>query len=170
MLLLTTDLPYLEPLWKWLRDDEILKKYFTEKSFFMPHADIISATQEAMKKDCPAPRALWILPQDTVAVGQREGCKSPGIHTFHITLILQCIRNTFEVVKRENEIALEGQFMELSEIRKHVKESVSNFAKDYKKKGGTAFANVSWSKDQMLYPNEETNFLATALEFQVTIF
>ena len=56
-MLLDTDLPYLEPLLFWLRKDEKLKLLFSQDSFFMPHSNLITATEEAMKKDCPAPRA-----------------------------------------------------------------------------------------------------------------
>lgn len=168
--MLLTDLPYLEPLWKWLRDDEVLKKHFTEHSFFMPHANLIQATEEAIKSDCPAPRALWILPQDTLASAKKEGCKSPGVHTFYIEIIVQCIRDAFQVVKRDDQIKLEGQFMELAELRREVKRSVLEFSQDHLKKGGKSFANLYWNKDQMLYPSEQNNFLATAIEFQVTIY
>lgn len=171
--MLNTDLPYLEPLLFHLRQDPVLKKSFTEKSFFMPHSDLISATEEAMKKDCPAPRALWILPQDTLATitTQKNSCNVPGNHTFFIEIIVQCIRNQFTLVKRGDEVKLEGQFMELAQIRKQVKNSVSQFGKDNSKlMTGQTFSDLVWIKDSMLYPTEDTSFLATAIEYRVKIF
>ena len=170
-MLIDTDVPYLEPLWRWLRGDEKLKKYFTEASFFMPHNDMVSAAIDAIQSKCPAPRALWIIPNDTRAVTKKPGCKSPGNHIFYITIIIQCIRDQFQVAKEDGEVRLQGQFMELSEIRKHVKESVLRFHNDYVKKGGKAFENLYWTGDQMFYPPEDKKgFLITASEFQVTIF
>lgn len=171
-MLVDSDLPYLNPLLFWLRKDEVLKDEFTEKSFFMPHSDLITATEEAIKKDCPAPRALWILPQDTVSLSQREGCLGHGRHTFYIEIIVQCIRNQFELVERDSEVKLAGQFMELTELRKHVKQSVMDFQKDYlaKNPGSRKFDKITWIKDQMLYPSETQNFLATAIQFDVNIY
>lgn len=172
-MLLDTDIPYLEPLWLWLRKDPVLKLEFTEASFFMPHNDLITATQDAMNRDCPAPRALWILPQDTLAQASRDGCKSPGIHTFYIQIIVQCIRDPFQIVKRDGDIKLEGQFMELMDIRKKVKESVQAFAKDYSKTlVNRKFERVRWVKDSMLYPSQEDGpkFISTAIQFEVNIF
>lgn len=169
--MLLTDIPYLEPLLFWLRMDEDLKHEFTEKSFFMPHSDLISATNEAMKKDCPAPRALWILPQDTLAGQSRDTCKVSGVHTFNITLIVQCIRDQFQLVKRDGELKLEGQFMELMSLRKKVKASVLKFAKENAKPEKTKqFTDIFWVKDIMLYPDEENKFLATSIEYQIKIF
>lgn len=169
-MLLDTDIPYLEPLLFWLRKDPTLKAEFTEHSFFMPHSDLISATEEAMKKDCPAPRALWILPQDSIASAQKEGCRVPAYHTFYIEIIVQCIRDQFQLVKRDEQVKLQGQFMELCALRKKVKESVRSFAKDHALPGKDNFyRDFFWIKDTMLYPSSESNFLATAIEFQVTI-
>lgn len=169
-MLLDTDIPYLEPLLFWLRKDSSLKAEFTDHSFFMPHNDLISATEEAMKKDCPAPRALWILPQDSLAGSLKEGCKVPSTHTFYIEIIVQCIRDQFQLVKRNDEVKLQGQFMELCALRKLVKQSVREFAKNSAKPGmPTLFRDLYWVKDSMLYPSGENNFLATALEFQITI-
>lgn len=171
ILLLLTDIPYLEPLLMWLRKDETLKSEFTDKSFFMPHSDLISATEDAMRADCPAPRALWILPQDTLAQGQRDTCLTPGVHTFYIEVIVQCIRDSFQLVKRDDDVKLEGQFMELAALRKKVKASVRNFAINNAKPGPPKlFTDIFWVKDSMLYPSGENRFLATAIEFQIKIF
>lgn len=171
--MLDTDLPYLEPLLLWLRKDAKLSEYFTEKSFFMPHNDLVSATSEAMKKDCPAPRALWILPQDTIAIQQTPpNCKYTGNHTFYIQIMVQCIRDAFQLSKIEDEIKLTGQFMELMQIRKYVKKSVAAFQLDYEKKNTTIrlFDSIGWRGDQMLYPNEENSFLITTVQYQVKIY
>ena len=164
-----TDVPYLEPLLFWLREDQALKKYFTEKSFFMPKHTLVQATEEALKGDCPAPRALWILPADTVATQQRPGCKSPGIHTFHIVVYVQCIRDAFEIVARDGKPALSGQYMELSKIRKEVKRAVNDFEQHNRESLSTKYSDIVWIKDQNLYP-DENNFLTTAMEYQVKIF
>lgn len=169
--MLLTDIPYLEPLLIHLRTDPNLKSEFTEKSFFMPHSDLITASQEVMKKDCPAPRALWILPQDTLAQGQRDICSVPGVHTFYIEIIVQCIRDTFQLVKRDDLVRLEGQFMELAALRKKVKQSVRDFAKANAAPGNKMlYTDIFWVKDQMLYPSSESKFLATAIEFSIKIF
>lgn len=166
-----TDLPYLEPLTLWLQRDENLKNHFTEKSFFMPHADLITATEEAMKKDCPAPRALWIIPQDTVAQTRKPGCRSPGIHTFYISIITQCIRESFYFSKDGTGVHLAGPFMDLAELRLFVKNSVMAFMNNYAKPGSpNKFGDLVWIKDQMLYPNGESKFLITTLQFEVKIF
>lgn len=170
---MNTDLPYLEPLLFWLQDDPVLKSEFTQSSFFMPHTDLITATEEAMKKDCPAPRALWILPQDTLSGPSKPNCKSYGVHTFYIEVIVQCIRDPFVIRKNDAGFFLDGQAMELAKIRKMVKESVFRFVHEYKKKTNPAlykFDDFNWIKDQMLYPGEGMKFLATAMEFTVKIF
>lgn len=169
-MLLDTDLPYLEPLLFWLKKDEKLKLLFSRDSFFMPHSNLITATEEAMKKDCPAPRALWILPQDTLAVNQREGCDSQGRHTFYIEIITQCIRDQFQIIKNGDEAKLTGQFMELAALRKAVKKSVNAFAKENMKETYKKYENIFWVKDQMLYPTEANNFLATAIQYEIKIF
>ena len=62
--------------------------------------------------------------------------------------------------------------MELSELRKHVKQSVMDFQKDYlaKNPGSRKFDKITWIKDQMLYPSETQNLLATAIQFDVNIY
>lgn len=168
--MLQVDIPYLEPLWIHLREDEVLKQHFTDRSYFMPHSHLIAATEEAMKKDCPAPRALWILPGDSLASTARApaGCKVPSTHTFYIQIIVQCIRDAFQVVRKGDSIGLDGQFMELSFLRSKVKESVLRFSAKQDKSLG--FENIIWRKDSILYPSDESSFLATASEFNVTIF
>ena len=44
-----------------------------------------------------------------------------GSHSFSIAIAVKCIRNPFELVKRENGVRLSGQFMELMELRRLVK-------------------------------------------------
>lgn len=168
--MLCVDVPYLEPLLFHLRNDEVLKKTFTEHSFFMPHSNIITATEEAIRKNCPSPRALWILPQDTIAANQSRTCKPIGIHTFHIEIITHCIRDQFQISKNDNGLYLSGEYMELSKIRKQVKESVFYFAQESNNQMiKRSFENIVWVKDQMLYPNQDTKWLASALEYKVTI-
>lgn len=170
-MLLNTDVPYLEPLLFHLRDDDSLKTYFTDKSFFMPHNHLVEATEEAMQKNCPAPRALWILPDDTIATNTQANCISPGRHTFRIELITQCIRNSFYLSKKDDGVILSGQYMELATIRKAVKKSVYEFNKQFQSKTqAPKFKDIVWIKDYMLYPDDNSKFLATVLEFNVTIF
>lgn len=168
--MLNVDLPYLQPLLFWLRDDVNLKNYFTQKSFFMPKNDLIAAIDEAMQTDCPAPRSLWILPQETLAsVANSRGCLSPGIHTFLIEIIVQCIRDPFILRETsEGEMFLDGQFMKLSQIRKAVKKSITQFSKENTYK--SLFTDLNWRSDRMLYPDGEAKFLITSLEYQVKIF
>lgn len=170
-MLLNTDVPYLEPLLFHLRADESLKSYFTDKSFFMPHNHLVEATEEAMQKNCPAPRALWILPDDSIATSTQANCLSPSLHTFRIELLVQCIRNSFYLSKKDDEIVLSGQYMELATIRKAVKKSVFEFNKNFQKQNSAPkFKDVIWKKDYMLYPEDNNKFLATVLEYNVTIF
>lgn len=173
-MLLDTDLPYLEPLWLWLRKDPNLQVEFTEDSFFMPLYSLATQSEEAMKKNCPAPRALWILPGDTLAASNKEFCRLPGVHSFNIMIFVQCLGETFQATKREGVVGLTGQAMELFRIRKLVKKSVLEFYTDYAKKNANAplFAELLWKRDQILYPNTEGNskFLVTTSQFDVKIF
>lgn len=166
--MLNVDLPYLEPLLFFLREDESLKSFFTKKSFFMPKSDLIEAIDKAINSDCPAPRSLWILPQDTSAtISNPRNCMSPGLHTFLIQIIVQCIRDPFTIKKNEDDsLYLDGQFMVLSEIRKAVKKSVVKFSKE-KHEG---FSDLHWRSERMLYPEDGQNFLITSLEYQVKIY
>lgn len=165
--MMNTDVPYLQPLLFHLRDDAILKQHFTDRSYFMPKNDLVSAIDEAIKNDCPAPRALWILPQETVATNPKPGCKSPGRHSFYITIITQCIRDAFELYEIDGELTLKGQYMELAMLRQLVKDSIQQFSKKTFMNAG--FMNVTWVRDQMLYPDEQEQFLVTTLQYEVTI-
>lgn len=167
-MVVANDLPYLEPLLFHLRKDEDLKKIFTEKSFFMPKHILIQATEEATKKSCPAPRALWIIPEDTVANNPKPGCNSIGIHSFNIVLFVQCIREPFELVRSGDGVKLSGQYMELSSIRKAVKKSVNKFQNESKLDLNLRYSDITWIKDQNLYP-DDGNFLTTAIEYSVKI-
>lgn len=172
-MLIDSDIPYLEPLLLHLRTDPNLQDQFTEKSFFMPHIDLINATAEVIGSECVHPRALWILPGDSIATTQQEGCMSPSKHTFHIQIIVQCIRDQFQISKKDDKFYLNGQAMELFTLRKMVKKSVSEFAIKWKKDHARQkFEKISWVKDIMQYPDDESpnKFLATAIEFSVTIF
>lgn len=173
-MLLDTDLPYLEPLLFHLKKDPVLQRYFTEKSYFMPKNSLVSAVNEVIKSDCPAPRAIWILPQDSIAASESYNCIPKMVHTFYISIIVNCIRDQFQIVKGEDQKAhLSGEFMELSQIRKAVKKSVYAFAKKYNEENPTsiAFEKITWKKDQNLYPNDDDveKFLITALEFSVIL-
>lgn len=164
------DVPYLEPLLFWLQDDPVLKLEFTDKSFFMPQSDIATSVEEALKnKGCP-PKAIWITPQDTMAQSTRPGCLSPGVHTFYITLIVPCYRDQFMIKRVGDEAKLEGQFMQLSAIRKYIKKTVNAFYQDAVKKGEKRFADMVWIKDVMMYPQDDAGLLMTGLEYRVTIF
>ena len=172
-MLLDTDLPYLEPLLLWLRKDESLKNIFTEKSFFMPHDDLLSAINEAISKNCPAPRALWILPNVSVPLTGSQRCNSPAMHTFYIQIIVQCIRDKFQISVKDDKLSLTGQFMELTKIRRTVKDSVKRFAKDSEMKSIREFSNLIWGGDSMLYPNTEEGidpFLITNIEYKVQLY
>lgn len=171
MLPLNTDVPYLEPLLFHLKNDPDLKKEFTEKSFFMPHHDMVTAAEEAMKKDCPAPRSIWILPGDSTALTTQIGCSPKAQANFTILIMVQCIRNTFDLSVGDDptRVVLNGQAMELYMLRKLVKKSVHKFALENMAKPVSTFQDVSWVRDQTLYPSEE-KFLATAVEFTVKVF
>lgn len=168
-MLLDNDIPYLEPLLFHLREDESLKAYFTEKSFFMPHHDLVNAIMDAGKADCVLPKSLWILPQDTTANSPRPGCKSSGNHSFSIALAVKCIRNPFILVKRDGDIKLDGQFMELMKIRRLVKRSVQRFSKENMM--NNSFSDLVWRGDRVLYPSTEDQILlATSIDYNITIF
>lgn len=170
LLLLDTDIPYLDPLLFHLREDPILKKYFTDKSYFMPHSNLITATEEAMKADCPAPRAIWVMPGDTVAPTPKANCRTIGNHTFNIIIFVQCIRDTFQLSLSEDKVVLTGQFMELAQIRKAVKKSILEFGKTYSQTFvNRTFEEIMWIGDQMLYPDDTNQFLVSSTEYQVKI-
>lgn len=170
LVLLDTDLPYLEPLLFHLRNDDVLKKYFTEHSYFMPKNNLASAAEEAMKKDCPAPRALWILPQDNLAINKDGVCLPKVHHTFYILIMVNCIRDQFQIIKRDGSVHLSGEYMEMTAVRKSVKRSVYNFNKSISQVvTSRSFENIMFKRDQMLYPDED-NFLVSNTEYQVTIF
>lgn len=168
--MLDTDIPYLEPLLFWLRNDPSLKEEFTEKSFFMPHNHLIAATKEAMAKDCPAPRALHILPGDNVALSLKSNCHTPVEHSFYILIFVQCIRDQFNIFKKDGEVYLGGQFMELSELKKKVKKSILEFGKDWDKKNPyKKFNNIIYRGDQPLYPDDENKFLVAKIDYTVSL-
>lgn len=171
MLPLNTDVPYLEPLLFHLKNDPDLKKEFTEKSFFMPHHDLVSAAEEAMKKDCPAPRSIWILPGDSTVLTTTIGCPPKAQTNFTILIFVQCIRKAFDLSAGDDptKVVLNGQAMELYMLRKLVKKSVHKFAIATMKKNVSDYQDVAWVRDQTLYPTEE-KFLATAVEFTVKVF
>lgn len=167
-MLLDTDIPYLEPLLFHLKADEKLKKYFTDKSFFMPKHDMIDSIEEAISSSCPLPRALWILPQDTISVASRAGCVAPGRHTFFIQIVTKCIKHEFLISKTDDGLKLTGDYMDLAKIRKAVKDSMVSFSK--KTIGQvTAYKDITWVKDQMLYPDQAEGFFVVNLEYSVII-
>ena len=169
-MLLDTDLPYLEPLLMWLREDETLKKEFTDKSFFMPQIDLAKATSEAKAGgSCPAPRSIWIFPLDTDSIQKKENCLNQGLHNFAIIIYLQCIRDPFQLSKQDEEVRLTGQFMEMTYLRKLVKESVRKFSIKNSKNVPTKFEKIIWQRDRNLYPQDDP-FLGTSIEYTVNIF
>lgn len=168
--MLNTDVPYLEPLLFWLRNDDTLKEEFTEKSFFMPHNHLIAATNEAMAKNCPAPRALWILPGDNIPKSLKANCNIPIEHSFHILIFVQCIRDQFQIVKKDGEAHLEGQFMELSDLKKKVRSSVLAFGRDWEKNNPyKLFNEITYRGDKPLYPDDENKFLVSEIDYTVNI-
>lgn len=169
--MLLTDIPYLEPLLFHLRSDEDLKKVFTDKSFFMPHHDLVNAIMDSTNPDCVLPKALWIIPQDSTASSSKIGCQSPANHSFSIVVSVKCIRDQFILKKNDNGIYLSGQFMELMSIRRLVKKSVHKFSLYTQAHLNSSFSDIIWTGDKMLYPNtEEDVLLATSSDFRVTIF
>lgn len=167
--MLLDDIPYLEPLLMHLRDDESLKAHFTEASFFMPHHDLVNAIMDSKNSDCALPKSLWILPQDTRPLSSRPGCKGTGSHRFSIALAVKCIRSPFILVKREDQLKLDGQFMELSRMRSLVKHSVLRFSKTNVM--NPRFTDIIWAGDRVLYPNTEDQILlATSIDYDITIF
>lgn len=166
-----TDLPYLNPLLVHLRSDKSLEKFFSKKDFFaMPKADLNDLT-DAIKKDCPSPRSLWIFPgtSSNVSTQRVKDCSAKALHIFHIVIIFQCIRETFEFKKDKDTtmVYLDGQFMELSEARRAVKKSITEFNK--KLGFAEAFDFISWSGDEMLFPDGESNNLMSSSSFQTII-
>lgn len=163
-----TDLPYLEPLLFHLRADETLKKFFSERSFFMPKNTLIQATKEAMEKDCPSPRALWIIPEGTTALSSKSGCPTIGSHSFSIVIFIHCIREAFELLKRDNKVVLGGEFMELSKIRRAVKKSVNQFENINKQNFDLNYKDIAWQGDTPLFPDED-GFIVSSTEYSVIL-
>jgi len=167
-----TDLPYLNPLLVHLRKDVNLEKFFSTKDFFaMPKADL-NDLEDALKKDCPSPRSLWIFPgtSSNAAPQQRiKDCTPKANHIFNIVIIFQCIRDTFEFKKDPitTDIYLDGQFMELSESRRAVKKSITEFNKNLNMR--EAYDFISWNSDEMLFPDGESNNLMSSSSFSTII-
>lgn len=135
----------------------------------MAHNDLVEAILESQNSDCALPKSLWILPGDSIPTAKKPGCRSTANHSFSIALAVKCIRNPFVLVKRESEIHLEGQFMELVAMRKLVKDSVHKFASAIQ--FNSSYGDISWAGDRLLYPSsEEQALLATAINYEVTIF
>lgn len=168
-----SDVPYLEPLLEHLKKDVSLEKYFSKKDFFaMPKADLADL-EEAIKKDCPSPRSLWIFPGNNAAFNQAQtrnpNCLPKILHSFNILLTFQCIRNPFELKFNGTEVYLDGSFMELSEARKAVKKSINNFNKTLNSVSlNNGFDFISWLSDEMLYPDEDA-FLISNSVYQTLI-
>lgn len=166
------DIPYLEPLLLHLRNDSNLEKFFTKKDFFtMPKADL-SDLEGAIKKDCPAPRSVWIFPGMSQAANpvRNPNCLPKAMHNFNIVLVFQCIRDTFTFVKSDGLVHLDGTFMEMSEARKALKKSVGDFNKainQYQVSQG--FDYINWISDEMLYPEDGNTFLISSSVFQTMI-
>lgn len=174
-MLLDTDIPYLEPLLFHLQDDPVLKNFFTQFSFFMPKDGIAAAVAELKGSDCPAPRSIWILPQDGVAINGKnsvtQNCIPAVRHSFNILLFVSCIRDPFQVTFRDGKAFLNGTYMEMSAIRKAVMKSVAEFNKKNNAEiSGRSFENVMFEKYQSLYPQEGDPFLVNNLDYSVTIF
>lgn len=164
------DLPYLEPLWKWLREDSTLKSQFTDKSFFMPHHELVSAALEAAKKDCPMPRSIWIIPGDTVSATEKPGCAAIGLHDFSVVIFVQCIRDAFQISKNGDDYSLKGQFMEMIELRRLVKQSIRNFSKAAEANFiNRKYEGLRWVGDANLYPTDEMKMLAVEIRYQVRL-
>lgn len=166
------DLPYLNPLLVHLRSDPSLEIFFSKADFFaMPKTDLADL-ESALKKGSRSPRSLWVFPGSSTnaAPGQRiKNCTPQAEHTFNIVIIFQCIRDTFEFKKDQNTNAvyLDGQFMELSEARRAVKKSITEFNKklDYSE----PFEFISWNSDEMLFPEGENSHLMSSSSFRTII-
>lgn len=171
---LDTDVPYLEPLLIHLRNDVELEKYFSKKDFYaLPKADL-GDLEDAIKNDCPAPRSVWIFPgnnQNQIAT-RTPNCGPKMLHNFNIVITYQCIRKSFEFkVDADNKLYLDGQFMELSAARKAVKKSITRFNKTLNiVSDNMGFDYVSWVSDEMLYPDDATQFLISNSVYQTIIF
>lgn len=167
------DIPYLEPLLFHLRNDVELEKFFTKKDFFtMPKADL-GDLEDAIKKDCPAPRSVWVFPgiSNAAAAGRSAGCLPKALHSFNVVLVFQCIRDTFTFSKdKDGNVFLDGQFMELSEARKALKLSINKFNKEHNARPtNNGFDFINWVSDEMLYPEDGDNFLISSSVFQTMI-
>lgn len=167
------DIPYLEPLLMHLRSDTSLEKFFTKKDFFtMPKADL-SDLEGALKKDCPAPRSVWIFPGMSQAANpvRNPNCLPKALHNFNVVIVFQCIRDTFTFIKgTDNQVHLDGTFMEMSEARKALKKSIGEFNKAHNLHAvGNGFDFINWISDEMLYPEDGNTFLISSSVFQTMI-
>lgn len=167
------DLPYLEPLLFHLRKDSELKTFFDEEGIFaLPKPDQ-SDLERALKKDCPNPRAAWIFPGPSTPMQQgNTGCPPKIIHSFAIVVSVQCQGASFDFLKDNGEVYLDGSYMELCEGRVLIKESVDRFmckmSKDYTKK----FDNMLWTGDSIVWPSEEVggDYIMTQINYSVNIY
>lgn len=171
---MNVDLPYLEPLMFHLRNDEDLEKFFSKKDFFaMPKTDLADL-EGAIKKDCPAPRSVWIFPGSSQAASatRSANCFPKALHTLNIVIVFQCIRDTFTFIKdKDGDVRLSGTFMELSEARKALKVSINKFNKKISDPivMSVGFDFINWTNDDMLYPEEGDKMLVSSSVFQTMI-
>lgn len=167
------DLPYLEPLMKHLRSDVELEKIFTKEDFFaMPKADL-GDLEAALKKDCPSPRSVWVFPglSQAESTTRSPTCFPKTIHNFNVVIVFQCIRDTFTMVKDNDGVHLDGTFMELSEARKALKQSITRFNKNINQNPSIRydFDFINWLSDEMLYPDDGNKLLISSSVFQTKI-
>ena len=136
----------------------------------MPSLDFTKAGQDALAGKCAAPYALYIMPGDDVNASSDTYCDPVVTHSFQIQILVQCVRDVFQLAEKDGTVYLKGEYMDLAVIRKAVKKSVSDFNKKISKDPNNLFERIVFVKQQMLYPAEEGAFIATALEYKVTIF
>lgn len=147
---IVTDLPYLEPLVLFLKNDADLKSHFNESDFFAEPKIDPEEIEKHVKKNGRFPKYFWIFPGDTIAKqSTRAHCQSSGIHTFYATIIKPCLGNQYSFVKdSSSELRLSGEVIEVTEIRNSVKKTISKFYNSLPTQGRFGF--IYWKKDEMI--------------------
>jgi hypothetical protein len=165
-----TDLPYLEPLVIYLKKDPSLRSFFNESDFFAEPKIDPEELEDQIKKNGKLSKYFWIFPGETIAKEQnpRFECASIGIHTFFATIIKPCTREQYFFIKdaQDGSLKLSGEVIELTEIRKAVKDSIS---KAYKiiNPNQSKYGFIYWKKDEMI--NLEDGLLIATSIYEVQI-
>ena len=165
---MASEFKYLEDLLLHLRQDPNLEECFSDADYFAKPKVNFNEIEKEMKADCPVPRSLWVFPGNIKSLNTREtDCKGPGVHEFYIVIMVQCIRDHFQFEFDGTDIKLSGQYMELSDLRCKVRQSVLDFNQTLEGRNGV-YDFLIWKESPAIDPNNE-KYLMAALKYETKI-